>query len=331
MPNNDFGIIIGTCRFDFFLAKSCVASVRQYLPDTPLTLLLDDYVDTSEIAKAYNVNTFYRTDIKDKFLREYNSGYGRPKISLLWESPYERFLFIDCDTVMWGDVVSRYLQGDWDMAIDAGDPAARPWTPGVGTEAFIRRDYFGIEQLEANYPSFPWRKYQDWCFCTGVWASRRGLFSIDEYKALIEKHEQNRGMFLSGEMGYLNFMIFRAVEEGRIKVSRQLFQYICDRTNTELAAERFKMGPQGPIVSPGDEKVLHFTSPKPLMWKHGFKSPVVHFRRLAAKKLTNIPSPFINQYLRAEESRYFFKNEYRARFGGFHQKFVAPMQRLIKG
>jgi len=35
----DFGVIICTCRFDFFLAKACVASVRRSMGDVPITLV----------------------------------------------------------------------------------------------------------------------------------------------------------------------------------------------------------------------------------------------------------------------------------------------------
>src|SRR6185369_9642175 len=100
----DFGVIICTCRFDFFLAKACVASVRRAMGDVPITLFLDDDVDATALAKLYNLNLMYRSQLKDDFLREHNRGWGLPKISLFWVSPYERFLYLDCDTIVWGDV-----------------------------------------------------------------------------------------------------------------------------------------------------------------------------------------------------------------------------------
>lgn len=322
---SSFGVIICTCRFDFFLAKACVASVRRSMGDVPITLFMDDDVNATALAKLYNLNLMYRSQLQDEFLRNHNRGWGLPKISLFWVSPYERFLYLDCDTIVWGDVAKAYLHGDWDMVVDPGDSVTRPWVQGVATEAWTNKEYFNSQLMEETFPQFPWRKYIPSYFCTGCYAARRGAFSLDEYKSLVATMKQTPKLFPIGEMGFLNYMVFNAVEQGWLRLAQRPLQLMCDYTNMQSLPERFEFNPNGPVVKPGDEKILHFTDPKPVTSSYGFHSPFDYFRKDVARQLSLLGRIWPGLYIRVEELEFRLTKWWRrSRLKRFHY-FVRPL------
>jgi len=321
---NDFGVVICCCRFDFFLAKACVASVRRAMGDVPITLFMDDDFDATELAEAYNLSLMRRSELKDPFLREHNRGWGLPKISLFWVSPYERYLYLDCDTIVWGDV-RTHLQGDWDMVIDTGDANSRPWTPDVGTKTWTNKEYFNTDLMEQVFPNFPWQKYQSAYFCTGCYASRKNVFTLDEYKSLVETMKLHPKLFPVGEMGFLNYMIFDAVERGRLHVERRPITIMAHFDSADRLPQRFVIGPDGPVVRPDDVTILHFTDPKPMTSSTGFHAPFDYFRKQVVRRLGGIGRLWPGLYIRLQELEWRLTIWWRrSRYARFHG-YVRPL------
>ena len=325
MRSDEFGVIICCCKFDYFLAKGCVASVRHVMPDVPVTLLIDGELDASRLAKAYELNVMKREQVKDPWLREVFSGWGSPKMTMLWESPYERFLYLDCDTILWGDVVKAHGgKMDWDMAVDEGDAKSRAWVPRVGSDAWVNQEYFNIEKMEKIIPDFPWRKYAPSLFCTGTFFARRGAFSLAEYQEVFRLRAKNPGFLPIGEMGMMNVMIFRAVEAGRLKLTQVPMELVCDYSIYRDLGERFRIDGNGPRVRAGDEKVLHFTDPKPLTRSYGFHEPMTYFRMEAARRMKKMGRHMGRAYLWVEETPWHATTRYRRKYAR-HHRLVKPL------
>ncbi len=309
--------------------------MRATYPDTPITLFTDDVFDAGPLAKKYNVNVFRRADVKDPFLRETNTGWGLPKMTMFWESPYERFLYLDADTILWGDVVGKHLQPmDWDVCVDVGDVEGRPWTPGVGSDEWTDKEYFNTKIMPQALPDFPWRKYAPIFFCTGTFGVRRGVFSIDEYKEVLNLRENVPGLFPIGEMPLLNVMIFRAAEAGRIKLKRTHFQMLCDYSNVEMLKKRYRIVGGMPQIDPNDQMVLHFTQPKPLMNSDGFNAPFVHYRKKAYKDSHTLTKPFARPMLTVEETEWRATRWWRYHGHRFHKllgPLIAPIRKRYRG
>jgi hypothetical protein len=322
---NEFGVVICCCKFDFFLAKGCVASVRHYLGDVPITLFIDGDLDARKLAKTYNLNLLYRKDVKDPWLRETNRGWGLPKMTLFWESPYERYLYLDCDTIIWGDVVTAYgSDRDWDMVVDVGDEQSRPWVPGVASDKWVNQEYFNIEKMEQVVPDFPWRKYAGALFCSGTFFARRGAFAIEEYREVIELRDKNPGLFPIGEMGLLNFMIFRAAEQGRLKLSRRPMELVCDYMNQDVLRRRLTFENGAPPLRPAEPTVLHFTDPKPLTDSEGVHEPFTYFRAKAWVRMRRLYRPIVKLCLRIEELPWRITITYRRKYGR-HHRWLRPL------
>ncbi|MGA3067185.1 MAG: hypothetical protein ABSF29_10095 [Tepidisphaeraceae bacterium] len=319
---SDFGVVVCCCKFDYFLAKGCVASVRHYLGDVPITLFVDGRFDASGLAKAFDVNVWYRDQVKDAWLREFNRGWGLPKMTLFWESPYERYLYLDCDTLVWGDVVAAHGgQGDWDMIIDEGDLISRPWIANVGSEAWVNKEYFNTEKVERLSPGFAWRKYAGEFFCSGTFFGRRGAIGLEEYKEVIRLRDENPGVFPIGEMGLLNFMIFRAADQGRLKLVRRPMELVCDYyMDRGVARERMKFEEGAPPRRPERAMVLHFTDPKPLTDSRGVHEPFDYFRMEALRRISGSGSGW---RIRLEELPWRITTEYRQKYGRYH-RWIKP-------
>jgi len=327
----NFGVIICTCKFDFFLAKGCVASVRQAMGEVPITLFIDDDLEASAFARHYNVRLMYRHEVRDPWLRTMNTGWGLPKMTLLWESPYENFLYLDCDTIVWGDVRQAHLHPfDADIIIDPGDVFSRPWAPGVGTDERIAKEYFNPKIMEEVFPAFPWKKYREKLFCTGVFAAKRNCLSLNVYRRIFEARQPHPGLFSpSAEMPLLNFLIFEAEERGEVQVRRAPIQVVCEQDNQDFLRRTFHLTSSGPETSPPTPTVLHFTEPKPLAASPGFNAPMQYFREKCARDYSKIPSFLTGLYTRLEELEWRMRVSYRRNFGGWHARIRGAISRLL--
>jgi hypothetical protein len=55
----DFGIIIACCDQDYLFAKGCCASIRYFLGDVPICLLIDGTFSVSALEKSYGVRVTF--------------------------------------------------------------------------------------------------------------------------------------------------------------------------------------------------------------------------------------------------------------------------------
>ena len=331
----NFGIIVCCCRFDSFFAKGCIASIRYFYPNIPITLFTDDSFDTRAIEHLFTIEVIRREDIKDSFLRNSNTGWGLPKMTLFWEGPYERFLYLDADTLVWGDVIGRHLGGDdWDFVADVGDVEGRPWVPSVGTDAWLRQEYFNPDLMQTYLPQLDWRRYAPWFFCTGTFGCRRGVFDLDEYKHLLELRNRLPGLFPIGEMPLLNTLLFLAHQRGEVRLRRASMQMVCDYTNAGWLSQRFRINGGSPMIIEGDEKILHFTQPKPISSSDGFHEPFDFFRIRAIRETPSLGQYFPYFALCLQEAEWRVTRAWRQHGGRYHQllqPLIAPVRKRFRG
>jgi hypothetical protein len=256
-----------------------IASVRHYMGDVPICLLIDGAFPTDDMQRAFGVQTLYRAGVKDEFLRKESFNWGLTKMVALWESPFEKFLFLDADTLVLGDLTEKLKNGpmkmDWDFFIDK--PRYQY------DEKTVRQWFFDVKKMEQIFPEFRWRDYTARYFCTGVWAARRGVFPLKEYKEILKLYLSDRKLFFPGEMGFLNFMIFRAEAAGKLKVAAAEIQVLVPDFTADELNRRWQID-NPPANIPASEAVaLHYTSLKPAMSEGRPARPMTYFRRVAAK------------------------------------------------
>jgi hypothetical protein len=156
-------------------------------------------------------------------------------------------------------------------------------------EKDVQRWFFNVDLLSQYYPSFNWRAYTGRYYCTGVWAGRKGIFPLEEYKAITLLRMAEPQLFSLGEMGFLNFMIFQAEAEGRIKIADDDIQVLAPDFPLEELKRRWQIDRPPPKLPQADATVLHYTSIKPTVSHGTIAAPMTHFRRLAATAVGHGP------------------------------------------
>jgi hypothetical protein len=266
-----FGVIVVCTKKDYLFAKGCCASVRHFMGDVPLCLLVHGDFDYHKLASTYKASVINYNTIQSPLLKARSFGWGVTKMIAFWESPFEHFLLLDADTCLWGDM-TKYAEelNTYDVIVDK---------PGYSyTEDEVSHWFIDVKRIKEIYPDFHPAEHP--YVCTGIIFSKKNIFTIDEYMEMLDLAEKNPGLFFPGEMGFFNFMIYYAKEKGRLKVGNEDVQYlVCDFKPEEMK-KTFPLN--GKPVLTKEPTVLHFTGGiKPIKYKklNHYTEPAMFFRR----------------------------------------------------
>jgi hypothetical protein len=147
---------------------------------------------------------------------------GHYRKLVLWEGPFEEFLYLDTDTVILEDVapVFRYLSAHGFITSHSNMPHIRKW---VWKDSVVEVERLSPEQIAfaAN---------------TGFICSRRGILPLDEVSGkLASALELVPHMELSSlEQPLLNYLIVTSGRE-----FNSLYRIFCRDRSTEIALERW--------------------------------------------------------------------------------------------
>jgi hypothetical protein len=273
----DFGIIIACCYQDYLFAKGCCASIRHFLGDVPICLIVDGTFSVRSLEKAYDVRVLNHHSVTNEVLRNRSFGWGKTKMIAFWESPWQHFLVLDADTNVWGNVLKYADFSKFDVIID------KPLYSHP--DRFVSEFFFDIAGIEKHFPSFNWRAHQSDYFCTGTFFGTKDIFSLDEYINILDFTEKNPGLFQYGEMGFLNFMLFRAADEGRIRLGQATMQLIVPDFEQEELQKRFPVEDTGPVRQEEEAIVIHWCKEKPLLsTAKAYSKPMSFCRRQFLQK-----------------------------------------------
>lgn len=212
-----FGIYVLCHRGDYRLVSGCLESLRRSAGGVPICLLIDGDLATQQLEAQYGCRVIRRRDVRNERLRnESFGGWGYTKMIPFWEGPFDRFLYLDADTVMIGDVCSIGRTSNADVVIPA-IPDFHYNRESISTH-WVDAHFIGREQAEFRLLGWPY-------FVTGVFFGRRGIFDLGQYLLLLalQRREPHRS-FRAGEQGILNYLIFSAAQAGRLSYEVAEFQ-----------------------------------------------------------------------------------------------------------
>jgi len=221
-----FGIIVVCTKKDYLFAKGCCASIRYFMGNVPICLLVDGDFDYSKLVKTYNTLVLNRSNIKSEELKKRSFGWGTTKMIAFFESPFENFLLLDADTCLWGDM-TMYAEKlkSFDVILDS--PCY------TYSEKDISHWFFNVEKVRELFPDFNVLAHP--YVCSGIIFSRKNVFTLKEYFEILDLTENVPGLFFPGEMGFINLMFYRAKDQGRLKVANEDIQYlVCDFKPSEM-------------------------------------------------------------------------------------------------
>lgn len=267
---NYFGIIITCYSGDFFLTKGLLASIKKFMPNTPICIIQDGNFSLDEMIKTYNIKYIIRkNNIKNIFLRDRCFGSRCSNLIAFFESPFEKFLYLDSDLVLWGNILEKI---DIDSADFIHNEPHEPYNPKI-----YKEQYFDYDKI------FNFTEYFNWETChffnSGVFIARKGIFEWEEFIELIEIWSKYRELLPTDPQSILNILVFRNKQKGKIKVLEEHLQTVAPVITKKTLETNFVIRTD-PIVN--KNTILHWAGLKPLLiYKNTvFVEPMLFFRKL---------------------------------------------------
>lgn len=232
-------IYISGYRGDQRYTRCCVASVRRWYPDIPITLIKDtlagDY-DTSDLERYWQVS----------LLQGERKRFGPAgKLEPLFLPTGERFLVMDSDVVFLGRVLDALEDFDEDVVVNG-------WDGVEDVEAY----YFSVEQLRRVDPNF---LLHERAFAAGNYVARSALISREDFSAFIAWTEPPRllrhDVFRNVDQGPLNYVLLRKFQDGAITMRWHNFMWWSGEPTLRIDARRLHDGDAYPYM-------LHWAGPK---------------------------------------------------------------------
>jgi hypothetical protein len=243
-------ILIACHRKDFWQTKICVASIRYWYPDFPISLIKDvsngDF-DTKELQEKF--------DIGVESLEFNKFGWGVSKFEPLFNKERKRLLILDSDIVFLGRVLDYLNIFDQDFVIDEEliEDANTP---------YFKKTYFDLDKV--NKTIDPVYKFPGFAFNTGQFLCTTGIFKREDFLDYIEwRYGQvpvlkKTDTFACADQGIFNFFLQQKTQQGKISLGRAKFM-IWGNSKEISEIDENKI-----FSKEGYDKLIH--------WAGGFKS-----------------------------------------------------------
>ncbi len=274
---HEIGIVTCCYKRDYAFAKAAVASVRHFLGEIPLCVVVDGNLRIDELVHTMGVIPLYVRDLKDQEFskRVINSNFA--KLAAYVEGPFERFVFIDSDVAVWGNPLPLIDLDKHDFVIMLNTPH-RMQDKWQMSDEDINHFYFDIEKMKEFDPGFEVKTHP--FFSTGVFATRRDCFSREEILQAMDLRAAHPGLFKFNDMPLINYMLSVRARKGNIKYQELELQFLPAKFPGREMAERFPVSFLNELNNQqADNLFLHFCGFKPYLYNwRSYKKPFTYFR-----------------------------------------------------
>jgi len=213
------------------------------------------------LQKEYDLIVLRVADLSSEEMRDLMSRNYRAKLAALWEGPFEFYVWLDSDAIVWGDFTPQVrtdvdFQIFWsEISIPADATEIPPWLPHF---------YFDPQKLRQFDADFDWRGHA--YFSTGAFACRRNAISFRRWTEVECWEKKVPGLFAWGEMGMLNYHVHSMTQRGEIKTAMSNLQHTWEHHGKqELVQDCRGTGWHFPktIERP---RIAHFCGRKPFLF-----------------------------------------------------------------
>lgn len=292
---NNFGIIVISAHEDYIFAKGCCASVKYFMPDVPLCLLVDGDFDLEGVPEAYDTRVIKREHIQNDFLKNNSFGWGKTRLISFWESPYEKFLIVDADTIIWGDVRELANFQDYDFLIDKPE-----YEYSIND---LNKWFFDTDEIGKHFPTFDYMNNP--YVCPAVLFGTKNIIPIKEYEIISDFIKSYPNIFKFGDMGFLNYLLFDLSKQKRIRLTSSDIQYIACDFDPDETRKRFRFENEEPLIN-GLSTVIHWPGEKKPLQKnpygyYKYDEPMTFFRKQYLRDSTNLSEHEIERKILKEE------------------------------
>jgi hypothetical protein len=201
-------IIILCYKYDFYLTRICVASIRYYYPDIEICLIKDykkgDF-STKELETNWNVKIIE--------LERKKFGCGFAKFEPLFFGTDERVLLIDSDIVFIGRVLDNLEKIEADFIV-SGDVFYD------FQHSYFKNNYYLMDKLLEFDKDF---KYPGFVFNAGNIVLKTNLFERKEFENFIDWNVLPKlkfpNIFRCDDQGVLNYVVAKRIANNTLKVA----------------------------------------------------------------------------------------------------------------
>jgi len=253
-----FGFVTGCHAGDKFMVGATLASIRRYCPDVPICLTVDGDFDVSDLEREYDLIILRVSDMENQEMARFIGGSFHAKHAAMWEGPFEFYVWLDCDAIIWGDLRPQ-IRKDVDFQI-LWDGVSLP-PDATEVPDWLPHFYFDPSKLRDLDDHFEWRGLP--YFCAGVFACRRNVIPFEKYREVESWRRNNPGVFAWGDMGMFNYLVHALTQQGEIRTEMTDLQNIPVYNGKEELDEDCKgSGWKFPenILRP---RIAHFCGQKP--------------------------------------------------------------------
>ncbi len=252
-----FGFVTACHAGDKFMVAATLASMRHYCPKVPICLIADGDVDVSDLEKQYDLIVLRIDELPSEEMRKMIGGSYRVKLAAMWEGPFEHYVWMDSDAIVWGDI-AKQVRTDLDFQIfwpEISIPRDAEEEP-----SWVTHFYFNLAELKKRDSDFEWRGYP--YFSAGAYACRRNVISYEQWSETEQWGREFPGLFQFGDQGILNYLVMAKSQRSEIKMDWADLQWSrnfgFEKLTQDVACLGFKFPNE--VDHPA---VLHFCGRKP--------------------------------------------------------------------
>jgi hypothetical protein len=216
-----FGFVTGCHAKDKFMVQATLASMRYYCPQVPICLVVDGAFDVSDLVKEYGIMPLRVADVSSPAVRKLVAGNYKAKLAAMWDGPFERYVWLDSDAIVWGDFTPQ-IRREVDFQIFWSEISIPPEATEI--PAWLPHFYFDPLKLHRFDPDFEWRGNA--YFSSGAFGCRRNAIPFDVWDRTESWARQSPGLFAWGEMGMLNYLVHAMAQRKELKIALSDLQHV---------------------------------------------------------------------------------------------------------
>jgi len=239
------------------MVGATLASIRHFCPQTPICLIVDGDADVSDLEKQYELIVLRVNDLPSQEMCDLIAGSYRVKLAAMWEGPFEHYVWLDSDAIVWGDI-TQYVCTDLDFQIfwpEISIPADAEEEP-----SWLAHFYFNLAEIKKRNPDFEWRGYP--YFSAGAYACRRNAISYEQWADAEQWGQEVPDLFQFGDQGILNYLVLFKSQRDEIKMDWSDLQWSRNFGFDELIKTGSAFGWDFP-AQVDRPAILHFCGRKP--------------------------------------------------------------------
>jgi hypothetical protein len=246
---------------------------------------VDGDFDVSDLEQQYDLIVIRVPELPSKEMQKLIRGNGRAKLAAMWEGPFEFYVWLDSDAIVWGDFTSQ-VRADVDFQLFWSEISILPDAREIPT--WLPHFYFDPPKLRRFDADFNWRGNA--YFSSGAFACRRNVIPFDRWMKVEAWGKEMPALFGDFyEQPILNYFVHSMIQRGEITATMSNLQHIGGHHGLdELKRDCVKSNWHFPkhISRP---RVAHFCGRKPFLfdrkaYSHPFTiARLEHHRRRAGE------------------------------------------------